>query len=44
LCLPTYGYYVVSSLQQISSGQQGKFWPQDDPGLVGTERSNSYGC
>lgn len=38
----TQGHYVVTPPQQILPGQQGKFWLQDYPGLVGSEGSATY--
>ncbi|MEH1930587.1 metallophosphoesterase [Nostoc sp.] len=36
------GHYVVTLPKQIMPGQQGKFWLQDYPGLVGSEGSATY--
>lgn len=38
----SHGHYVVTPPQQIMPGQQGKFWLQDYPGLVGSEGSVTY--
>ncbi|MBD2517356.1 metallophosphoesterase [Nostoc sp. FACHB-973] len=36
------GHYVVAPPKQISPGQQGKFWLQDYPGLVGSQGTATY--